>query len=120
MGVRKQYYPGATVREDREWRSLDGYEWEESSVYNEDIDSTIKYGSSYGLPRRPFVGGSWVFYSYNGPRSIICHYYPSIKIDSCTTRGCMNNCIILGRLGMKNITFYLVMNGKNLLYIIQK
>ena len=80
------YYPGATW--DGSNTYLDGYDWETNPVYNTSIDGDTKYGLSFGLPRRPIIGGFWGYESYSGSRSLACADFSSNVYDNITTRGC--------------------------------
>ena len=65
---------------------LDGYNWQNSPVYNSEIDSQ-KYGSCYGLVRRFFSGGSWSDSSYCGSRCVFCANFGSHVTASVGSRG---------------------------------
>jgi len=80
---------------------LDEYEWQELTVYSATVDGDIKYGSSYGLPRRSFVGGNVSSSSLCGSRSVYYIYFSASVNGNITIRGCKESSIILGLLGMK-------------------
>ncbi len=77
-------YPGST------WSSsnfyLDGYSWQEKSVYNSSFDSQ-KYGSCIGLVRRLLAGGRWDNSSSCGSRSGRCSYLPASGWSDYGVRG---------------------------------
>ena len=86
MGVTKGYYPGATW--DGNAYGLAGYQSKERSIYSEEVDGNIKYGSSVGLLRRPLVGDAWGKGSMYGSRSVDCHLFPVYTNGINATRGC--------------------------------
>lgn len=69
-------------------------------MYRESVDGETKHGSSFGLPRRPIIGGSWGYESYSGSRFLNCSNFSSNEGMSIATRGCMNIFIILGLVGI--------------------
>ena len=83
VGVTRGNYPGATW--DGEHTYFDGYEWKVLPVYDTLADGDIKYGSSFGLPRRVFIGGRWDRSSLCGSRCMSCSHFSS-RIAA--TRGC--------------------------------
>ena len=87
VGVNISLYPGTIWNENNAY--LGGYYWQDIPVYNPDVDGENKYGSSFGLPRRPFVGGYWIDGSVRGSRCILCHDFVSSMRSYTTTRGCI-------------------------------
>ena len=86
VGVVRGDYPGTTWNTEHNF--LSGYEWQESPVYNQDVDGETKYGSSWGLLRRLYVGGNWVDGSLRGSRSIVCYEFSANKWPVIASRGC--------------------------------
>ena len=60
---------------------LNGYSWEQKSVYNPDIDNQ-GYGSCIGLLRRCLVGGDWDGSADCGSRSAVCRHFSSGRFGS--------------------------------------
>ena len=79
-----EYYPGAT------WSSgnfyLNGYNWQEKSVYNPSIDSQ-KYGSCGGLLRRALLGGAWGNGGHCGSRCVYCDVFSAFAYGADGSRG---------------------------------
>ena len=94
VGVEREYYPGA------EWDGIkphfDGYQLQDLPVYNVSVDGDNKYGSSSGLPRRPFVGGYWTSGQVWGSRCMVSYDFSASVNGTFSTRGCNYNLIILG------------------------
>ena len=74
---------------------MTGYYWTELPIYHSGVDGETKYGISLGLLRRSFVGGSLLFDSYGGSRSLDCYCLPTAFSGDLAARGCINNNIIL-------------------------
>lgn len=74
LGTTAEDYQYSTWNSDNYY--LNGYNQQDSSVYNSAIDSQ-KYGSCYGLIRRFFSGGSWSDSSECGSRCVSCHVFGS-------------------------------------------
>lgn len=88
--------------------------WQQSPVYNQNIDVEIIYGKSSGLLRRSLAGGSWGYDTNTGSRSFDSHCFPIHQSSNFTTRGCKYNCIILGRHGMIQIMILVVIRILNI------
>lgn len=69
---------------------LDGYSWNEVSVYNSSIDSQ-KYGSCFGFLRRVQLGASWDGCSNAGSRSANCSNFSSDSASHNASRGCSDS-----------------------------
>ena len=63
-----------------------GYAWQDTSVYNNAVDSQ-KYGSCHGLLRRVLLGGSWGDGSSCGSRATHCPHFSSRAHASLGARG---------------------------------
>lgn len=64
-----EFYPGAMW--DNKNFYLNGYSWQETSVYNSEFD-TVKRGSCGGLLRRFRLGARWGDGAVSGSRSVSC------------------------------------------------
>ena len=94
------YYPGAVWNQSSaDPYILDGYSWNDISVYNYSIDSQ-SYGGSWGLYRRFIFGCAYVDSFRCGSRSGASNWFTSKIHQFVSTRGCKKNdpfAIILGR-----------------------
>ena len=89
VGVKRGYYPGATIYDEEEgFQYLNGYTWQERSIYNDLVDGDIRCGGSRGFLRRLFVASPWYNGSNCGTRSIDCGCFSAHTISSVSVRGC--------------------------------
>lgn len=86
--IKANYYPGASWNGSK--LQLDGYAWQEITVYSASVDPQ-KYGYSVGLLRRSCFGGMWSDGLHCGSRSLDCLYFSIIASSSLATRGCNQN-----------------------------
>lgn len=78
-----EFYPGSTW--DNQNFYLDGYSWQDKSVYNPYFD-TVKRGSCYGLLRRFRLGAAWGDGALSGSRSVDCNDFSSYGWTSGSAR----------------------------------
>jgi len=79
-----EYYPGAAWRNNNLY--LEGYAWQQRSVYESSVDSQ-GYGSANGLLRRAFLGGSWAHGAACGSRCVDCGSFSSRVLADVSARG---------------------------------
>lgn len=65
---------------------LNGYSWQNKSVYNSAYDSQA-YGSCYALLRRVLLGARWGSGANCGSRSANCYIFSSYGASDCSSRG---------------------------------
>lgn len=84
LATTSENYPGSA------WDTynyyLNGYNWQDKTVYNSVIDSQ-KYGSCDGLVRRFVSGGSWADSSFCGSRFVYCNVFGALVSASVGSRG---------------------------------
>ena len=69
-----EFYPGSTWNNQNFY--IDGYSWQDKSIYNPDFD-TVKRGSCFGLLRRFLLGASWGDGAVSGSSSVYCNHFSS-------------------------------------------
>lgn len=77
-------YRGSYHTSGQQW--LNGYAWDDVSVYNSNVDTT-KMGSAYSLLRRFLFGGGWAGGSSCGSRCVSCDAFGSALNGDIAGRG---------------------------------